>query len=53
MKILARQLAIDMYNCKPEKLVSAELLAVDLNDALVQAIARHFLKKQTKVKRVR
>ena len=25
----------------------------DLNDALVQAIARHFLKKQTKVKRVR
>lgn len=37
MKILARQLAIDMYNCKPEKLVSAELLAVDLNDALVQA----------------
>ncbi len=36
MKILARQLAIDMYNCKPEKLASAELLSVDLNTALIQ-----------------
>lgn len=36
MKILARQLAIDMYNCKPEKLLDTTLLSVALKDALAR-----------------
>lgn len=37
MKILAWQLAIDMYNCKPEKLGSKAVLPKNLKDALTLA----------------
>lgn len=34
MKILARHLTIDMYNCKTNKLVDTELLQASLRDAI-------------------
>ena len=34
MKILARQLAIDMYSCKTEKIINADLLSLALQDTL-------------------